>query len=146
MIARSLLRWPLASVALVSLGACLDTPTQTNQQPTDYAVVNGTVSDPTTNAAVGGALIGVRIPVNRNPAAYVAPTSQSTDAGVFQLGVYRMDSTVVRTVPDTMTVWVIGTIPGLPAQGHTDSAQTTLLFSPIDQSAQPVQVSLKLSQ
>lgn len=133
------------AAALLSLAACLNSPTGQNPQPTDYAVVNGNVTQSGSSQPILGALVGVRLPVNRTPSAYIAPTANTDDAGNFQIGIYRMDSTVTRAVPDTMTVWVIGTLPGLPAQGHTDSVQTTVRFSPVTSSATPSTVSLQLS-
>lgn len=142
---RTFLRTSIGAAALVSLGACLDNPTVKNSQPSDYGVVDGTVTETGSTQPILGALVGVRLPTNRNPSAYLAPTANTTDAGTFEIAIYRMDSTAVRGVPDTMTVWVIGTLPGLPAQGHTDSVQTTVRFSPATSVATPSNVSLQLS-
>ena len=142
---RSFLTTFAGIAALASLAACLNTPTGQSTQPSDYAVVDGSVTETGSSTPILGALVGVRLPTNRTPAAYIAPTANSTDAGTFQIGVYRVDSTVARGIPDTMTVWVIGTLPGLPAQGHTDSVQTTLRFSPTTSTATPSNVSLQLS-
>lgn len=143
--ARFALRWFLGSVALASLAACLDTPTVTQTQPTDYAVVRGIVNDANAGDPILGALVGVRLPTNRTPSAYIAPTANTGNDGSFEIGVYRMDSTIVKPPVDTMTVWVIATLPGLPSQGHTDSVQTMLNFVPVSASAQPSNVLLKLS-
>lgn len=145
--ARSALRWFIGSVALVALAGCLDSATGTNTQPTDVALVDGVVTEVGTGQPILGALVGVRIPTNRTPAGYIAPTANTTDAGSFQIGVYRLDSTVTKAAIDTMTVWVIATLPGLPPQGHTDSVQTTIAFVPYSPSAQPqpANVSLQLS-
>ena len=142
---RTFARVLAGAAALLSLAACLDTPTGQSTQPTDYAVVNGTVTETGSTQPGLGALVGVKLPANRTPSAYIAPTANTDDAGNFQIGIYRMDSTVVRATPDTMTVWVVGTLPGLPAQGHTDSVQTTVRFSPVSSSATPSIVSLQLS-
>ncbi len=142
---RTFVRTLFGAATLVSLAGCLSTPTGHNTQPTDYGVVDGTVTETGSTQPILGALIGVRLPTNRNPAAYLAPTANTTDAGTFEIAIYRIDSTAVRGVPDTMTVWVIGTLPGLPAQGHTDSVQTTVRFSPATAVATPSNVSLQLS-
>lgn len=142
---RIVFRTLVAAATLASLAACLDTPTGQSTQPTDYAVVSGTVTETGSTQAILGAMVGVRLPVNRNPAAYIAPTSTTDDAGNFQIAIYRIDSTAVRATPDTMTIWVIGTLPGLPAQGHTDSVQTTVRFAPVSDVAVASNVSLQLS-
>lgn len=142
---RTFARVLAGAAALLSLAACLNSPTGQSTQPTDYAVVTGTVTETGSTQPILGALVGVKLPTNRNPSAYIAPTANTDDAGNFQIGIYRMDSTAVRAVPDTMTVWVVGTLPGLPMQGHSDSVQTTVRFSPVSGTATPSNVTLQLS-
>jgi hypothetical protein len=130
------IRSVLAAVAAVALASCLNTTENININPTHFAWIQGKVLT-VSGQGVAFAGVGVRIPTDRSPLSYVLEgTSQSSATGDYELIVDRIKDVGALPAPDTLTVYVIA---GQFIQGTTrlDSAQVTLQFTPIGQTASP---------
>jgi len=129
-------RLALLTGVAVPLASCLNTSEVQNLNPTDFAVVQGTVLTVSGNG-VPFASVGIRIPANRAPLSYVLEgTGQADASGDYALALDRVQDVGALPTPDTLTVYVIAA-QLLQGQTRLDSAQVTLTFTPVGQQATP---------
>lgn len=123
-------RWAAIAFA-VPLTSCLQTdpPKITAPEPTHYARIEGKVTT-VSGAPVGNARVGIHVPTNRSPLAYVAPDQQTLNSGDYQLLIARYESVGPLPPADTLTVYVLA-VQSLQG-GRIDSGKVTLTFVRVD--------------